>query len=346
MAQRLRRPRQEHRAGVCRALFGACVIGLVMSTPLLASPTVVVTLHRPAVGEWKLGTVVFAPPQGDCGPQVVEKLMQLLSGQHVTSGPVDLANVIARSGMKFPTFLKASDITALGKHIEADTMFLIRVSQCTYPTTNYNLAHPRNWLGMEDTSKYEYVTTTHASINGTVRLFDLKGGKASKAIPFEATPEVTRKNAASYPDPPPPDKIQGDGIDSVVVDIASLFMPWTEKREFVFFDDKDCNLKAAYDLMKSGDVEHALEVSKKNDEECKANPKRGDKQKRRAAHNLATALYASGDYEAALPVFEEAARLGGEDEQRGINSSKARLAFRQTVHQFDAQVASATLTSY
>ena len=157
----------------------------------------------------------------------------------------------------------------------------------------------------------------------------------------------SRTSETSYLDGVPADKMRAEGMDQVVSHIEIIFFPWTEKRDMVFYDDKDCNLKPAYGLLKSGDIKGALEMSRKNNDECKANPKRGEKEKRKALHNLATTLYASSDYEGALALFEEAQRMGGgDDHKRGAEYCKWKLELRNSVGQMDTQIASATLTQY
>ena len=328
-----------------RALVAVCFAGVLASPPLYASPKVSLAMPREAYGTWNLGTAVFAPGQGDCAQPLVERMIQMLGKHQVVAGPVNLSSVIAEHRLKFPTFLKAADVSALGKHLGADTLFLVRMSQCTYPESSFTSGHPTGWLGIEDTKRWVYTTRTHASLSGTIQLLDLKGGKILKPVSLEASPEVVRSSEDSYPSAAPAEKVQAEGFDSLVSQVEILFFPWTEKRELVFYDDKDCDLKQAYALMKSGDIKGGLELSRKNNEQCKANPKRGEKERRKAAHNLATALYAAADYENALALFEEALRLGGGDDQKqGIEYCKWKLERRDAVRQLDTQVAAATVT--
>ena len=330
-----------------KALLAACAGCVIAGLPVHAAPKVTVSMQREAFATWNMGTVVFAPGQGDCAQAIVDKMTAMLSRRSIVAGPVNLPSVISQHRLKFPTFLKAADVTALGKHVGADTMFLVRTTQCTYPQSTFNWEHPTDWLGIEDKSKTVYVTSTRATIGGTVQLLDLKTGKILKPIPVEATPEITYTSEKSYADAAPAEKVRGQGFDEIVSQVEIVFFPWTEKKEVVFYDDKDCNLKQASALMKTGDVKGALELSRKNAEECRTNPKRGDKQKRNALHNLATVLYAAGDYEGALPLYEEAMNMkGGDDQKRGAEACKRRINLRDSVRQLDQQIAAATLTPY
>ena len=127
--------------------------------------------------------------------------------------------------------------------------------------------------------------------------------------------------------------------------IERVFLPWTEERELVFFDDKDCGLKQADSLMKAGDIKGALEQSRRNVEACRANPKAKDKHRLRALHNLAAALYASDESAAAVPLFEEALRLGGNEEQKeGLEAASALTKLRDDARQVEPKIAAATVT--
>jgi hypothetical protein len=329
-----------------KALLAPC-LGALFAVPLHASPKVSVTMPREAFATWKLGTAVAAPGQGDCAQQVVDKTLQMLQKHNVVAGPVNLPSVLMEHGVKLPTFLKAGDVAALGKHVDADTLFLIRISQCTYPSSTFNFGHPVGWLGVEDTSKWIYTTTTRATVSGTLQLLDLKTGKILKPLALEATPEFTNTSETAYVDAVPADKVQARAFEQIVSQVEILFFPWTEQRDMVFYDDKDCDLKQAFGLMKSGDVKSALEASQRSSDECKANPKRGEKERRKAIHNLATVRYATGDYEGAQQLFEEALRLGGgEDQKRGIQYCKWKLELREAARQLDSQVAAASIVPY
>ena len=328
-----------------KALRAAGIAGLLsVGANVRAGDRVEVRLERPAISDWELGTIVIAPPQGECGDGIGERIKLALDKHKVTAGLVDLRKVIYERKTKLPTFLGAAEVKSLGKQIEADTLFLVRVTKCTYPERSYWSGHPKNFLGLEDKGQYEYRTTTRMSISGTLQLLDLKGGRISKPITLQTAPEVTYKHKTRYPDEPSTDAFREEAMGNIVTQIEILFFPWTETRELVFYDDKDCNLKAAQAAMKSGNFKGALELSQKNNEECKANPKAKDKHKVRAAHNVGAALLATNDYAGALPLFQEALRLGGGDDQKAaIDFCQGQIDLKETVGQVEAKVAAAAL---
>jgi hypothetical protein len=326
-------------------VLAACLGGVLTAVPAHAGPKVVVKLEHAAVADWRLGTVAFVPQIGECAQQVMENVTQTLAKHQVSAGPVDLRSLLYERKVTLPTFLGSTEVQSLGKHVGADTLFLVRLSKCSYPERQSSWGHPKDWLGMEDKKVIEYTVTTRSSITGTLQALDLKSGRIGKALPLEAVPVVTQKSRDGYPEGTSIDEVQRQAVAMIAAQVERVFLPWTEERELVFFDDKDCDLKLAAGLLKAGDVKGALEQSRRNVEACRTNPKAKDKHRRRALHNLATALYASGEAAAALPLFEEALRLGGDEEQKeGIDACSALIKLRDDAHQVETKIAAATLT--
>jgi hypothetical protein len=326
-------------------VLAACLGGILAGVSAHAGPRVVVKLQHAPVADWRLGTVAFVPPSGDCAQQVVESVTQALAKHQVSAGPVDMRALLIERRLSLPAFLTAAEVQSLGKHVGADTLFVIRLSKCSYPERTSSWAHPKDWLGIEDKKVIEFAVTTRTSISGTLQALDLKSGRISRALPLEAVPVVTQKSREAYPEGVSIDEVQRQAVAMIAGQIERVFLPWTEEREVVFFDDKDCDLKAAAGLLKAGDIKGALEQSRRNVETCRTSPKAKDKHRRRALHNLATALYAADDAEAALPVFEEALRLGGDEEQKeGLEACSALVRLRGEARQVEPRIAAATVT--
>jgi hypothetical protein len=326
-------------------VLAACLGGVLTAIPAHAGPKVVVKLQHAAMADWRLGTVAFVPTLGDCAQQVMENVTQALAKHQVSAGPVDLRTLLVERRVTLPAFLGSAEVQSLGKHVGVDTLFVVRLSKCSYPERTSSWAHPKDWLGIEDKKVIEFSVTTRASISGTLQALDLRSGRISKALPLEAVPVVTQKSREGYPEGVSIDEVQRQAVAMIAAQVERVFLPWTEERELVFFDDKDCELKEASRLLKAGDIKGALERSRRNVETCRANPKAKDKHLRRALHNLATALFASGEAAAALPLFEEALRLGGDEEQKeGADACSALLKQRDDARQVEPRIAAATLT--
>lgn len=316
-----------------------------VSTPASAGPKVTVKLQHGAMTEWRLGTVAFLPPQGECATQVMESVTQTLAKHRVSAGPVDLRTRLYEHKVALPAFLGTAEVQSLGKHVDADTLLVVRLTRCGFPERKSGWEHPKDWLGFEDKKVIEYWVSVQTSISGTLQAVDLKSGRITKALPLDAVPVVTQRSRDSYPEGATYDEVQRQAVAMIAAQIERVFLPWTEEREVVFFDDKDCDLKVASGLMKAGDIKGALTQSRKNVETCRANPKAKDKHRRHALHNLATALLASGEADAALPLFEEALRLGGDEEQKqGLEETSTLVKLKGEAGQVEPKIAAATLT--
>jgi hypothetical protein len=315
------------------------------ASPAWAGPKVAVKLQHAAMTEWKLGTVAFLPPQGECATQVMESVTQTLAKHRISAGPVDVRARLYEHKVNLPAFLGSAEVQSLGKHVDADTLLVVKLSRCTYPERSTGWEHPKDWLGFEDKKVIEYWVTVRSSISGTLQAVDLKSGRITKALALDAVPVVTQRSRDAWPEGASTDEVQRQAVAMFAGQIERVFLPWTEERELVFFDDKDCDLKLAAGLMKAGDIKGALEQSRRNVEACRANPKAKDKHRRHALHNLATALLAAGEAGAALPLFEEALRLGGDEEQKqGVEASSALVKLRGEAGQVEPKIAAATLT--
>jgi hypothetical protein len=326
-------------------IMAVCLVGLGTAAPAWAGPKVAVKLQHPAITEWRLGTVAFLPPQGECATQVMESVTQTLAKHRVSAGPVDLRTRLYEHKVALPAFLGTAEVQSLGKHVDADTLLVVRLTRCGFPERKSGWEHPKDWLGFEDKKVIEYWVSVQTSISGTLQAVDLKGGRITKALPLDAVPVVTQRSRDSYPEGATYDEVQRQAVARIAAQIERVFLPWTEEREVVFFDDKDCDLKVASGLMKAGDIKGALTQSRKNVDTCRANPKAKEKHRRHALHNLATVLLASGEADAALPLFEEALRLGGDEEQKqGLQETTTLVKLKGEAGQVEPKIAAATLT--
>ena len=185
----------------------------------------------------------------------MQSVTQTLAKHQISAGPVDMRALLFEHKISLPTFLSAAEVQSLAKPVGADTLFVIRLTRCGYPERTSGWAHPKDWLGIEDKKVIEFSATMRASISGTLQALDLKRGRITRALPLEASPAVTLKSREAYPEGPSADEVQRQAVEMIARQVERVFLPWTEERELVFFDDKDCGLKQAAGLMKAGDVE-------------------------------------------------------------------------------------------
>ena len=93
-----------------------------------------------------------------------------------------------------------------------------------------------------------------------------------------------------------------------VTDIRRMFLPWSERTKLVYYNDKDCGLKQAYEALEGGDAEGAFRLSEQNLETCKKAPDAKDKVLGHAYYNVGMSYMMQSEHGKALEYFEQAAR--------------------------------------
>jgi hypothetical protein len=115
-----------------------------------------------------------------------------------------------------------------------------------------------------------------------------------------------------------------------------MFVPWNEQKRLYFFDDKPCNLGAAYALLKAGDTQGTLRLSVDNVETCKKWPNVKESTLAHAYYNAGLAYLLVEDHDHALNYLTESAKLkGGDIVEQTIteteNSAQLEAEMRQVV---------------
>ena len=113
----------------------------------------------------------------------------------------------------------------------------------------------------------------------------------------------------SYPEAPAEFDVLDIAVRAAVLDVHRMFLPWSEQRKLIFYDDDDCGLKRASQLLKAQDVEGTFQASQQNLETCKNTPKVKDKVLGHAYYNMGMSHMMRDEYDQALEQFREAAQL-------------------------------------
>jgi TolA-binding protein len=128
---------------------------------------------------------------------------------------------------------------------------------------------------------------------------------ASTEVRGEA--QQQNESQTGVPEYPAPSEVRQMAISKALGSARKLYAPWVDRREVPIMDNKECNLRQAYDAVKSGDYPGFLQLSRQNVEACVDNPKLAGA----AWYNLGVALVLAGKYEEALAVFGEAEKARG-----------------------------------
>ncbi|MBI2840209.1 MAG: SHOCT domain-containing protein [Acidobacteria bacterium] len=300
----------------------------------MGNPPVPVTLKHPPTSPLRLGTVAFGQVQGECSDQIIGNLTEAFVEQNVTV--IDRQNLeaaLAEHKLNFSGYVDQSTAVQMGKMLGADALFIVRVSRCAATPPEYLHGQTTGFLGG---GRPLYISKVKGSIVVSFQTVDLKTGRIFRARTINVSPVKENRSESGYPESPTSFEVIDDGVRQVTAEILHMFIPWTETRELLFFDDGDYNLKTAYNLFKVGQIEQALEVSKKNLQTCKADPKHKPKHLRHALHNVAMCLFAQDKFDEASPLFQEALTYeGGDVQTEAIAECQKAVQLRAGMEQFE-----------
>jgi ABC-type Zn uptake system ZnuABC Zn-binding protein ZnuA len=149
------------------------------------------------------------------------------------------------------------------------------------------------------------VSRTEGRILASIRVADLASGRelASEAIRAEAKKENEIQNG--QPVQPSPAEVKELTLQQAATDAQHLYLPWLESKDIVFWDDKECNLKEAFDLLKTRDYEKLVPLARESAEGCKANTKVAAG----AWYNLGVAYMLVRRYDEALSALDASQKL-------------------------------------
>lgn len=150
-----------------------------------------------------------------------------------------------------------------------------------------------------------HISRTEGHFLATLHVKDWWSGDELATQTLRADPSKQNESPSSQPEwPAPADlivtaRLQGLG------QTRRLYEPWIDTEEVQFMDDKDCNLRAEFDLFKAADYKGLLQAARANTESCQANPKTVAA----AWYNLGIAYMVMQNYDGALAAFGKAGKL-------------------------------------
>ena len=118
-----------------------------------------------------------------------------------------------------------------------------------------------------------HISRTEGRILGSIRVVDLASGAELVTEAIHAEARKDNQAPTGQPEWPGAPEVQELTLRKAAADAQRLYLPWLEARDVVFMDDKECDLKAAFDLLKTGDYEKVVAMARASAESCKANAK-------------------------------------------------------------------------
>ncbi len=150
-----------------------------------------------------------------------------------------------------------------------------------------------------------HISRTEAHFLASLRVVDLASGGELTTLTLRADPGKQNESQTSSPEYPSPPELVDMATRQAIEQTRRLYAPWKENQELVFMDDKDCNLRESWDLLKNADYRGLLRTAKANAESCHASPKTAAS----AWYDLGLADMLVQNYTGALSAFDKAQNL-------------------------------------
>lgn len=253
--------------------------------------------HTPVLGENFAGAkVILGPISGRCSREFGDLLRQDLLAYGVTVvSDKELAAVAAEHHLHLsgpPSGGSAELAHLLGPTdvISAD------ISTCQ--------ALPREPL-VGSGLPAMHISRTEGHFLASLRVVDLASGNELAVLTLRADPTKQNESPTGNAEYPAPSDLIDIATRQAIDQTRHLHTPWKENQELVFMDDKECNLRQSWDLLKAGDYSGLLRAARANAESCQSGPKIAAA----AWYDLAIASMLVQNYDGALSAFNKSQKL-------------------------------------
>lgn len=278
----------------------------------LTNPTVNVTIeHPPALG-LDVHRVAFGPATGECAEQFLDALLAQFveNGVEVTDRE-HLDAILAQHKLSFSGFVDQATAVEMGRILGPSALVFVKVARCTTERkTTRDEVSTFDYVKGQAVNRQRYTATTTGYFKGSVQVVDLSTGRIFSARQLDATEPLSNQALEQMPEFPSTFDALDAAMRTAVGEVHRLFFRWSESRELIFYDDKDCGLKVAAQLLAAGDSQGSIHQSRENLATCKQSPKTKPKLLARATYNLGIALFITGHHDSAIDYLTEALRLG------------------------------------
>lgn len=277
----------------------------------LFNPQVEVTLtHPPGLG-LTVRRVVFAPAEDRKSGELTAAFVADLTGasglEVIDRGRLD--QVLAEQKLGASGLMEEGTAVRLGRLLGAPVLLSVKVHALR--TRQVPLERKVPWkdhMGREK-ELVEYISRTEADLSASVQAVDCQTGKVFKALRLSAAPVEENRALGGRPEYPAAQDVRDRAIREASRDLHRLLLPWTERRQLTFYDDRDYGMKEAYLRLRAEDPQAALRLSREARDKAQADAGARPKHRARTAYNLGICHFILGEYQEALPILREAQAL-------------------------------------
>jgi hypothetical protein len=254
-------------------------------------------LHMPVLGDNFAGAkVLLGSITGRCSREFGDLLRQDLLAHGVTVVS-DKELTAAASDHHLQVSLPLSGGSAeLGRVLGPTDLISTDISRCQ--------ALPREPI-IGSGLPAMHISRTEGHFQASLRVVDLATGDDVATLSLRADPGKQNESQTGSPEYPAASELVDIATRQAIEQTRHLYTHWSENQELVFMDDKECNLRQSWDLLKAGDYSGLLRAARTNAESCHAGPKIAAA----AWYDLALADMLLQNYEGALAALDKSQKL-------------------------------------
>ncbi|MFI5186263.1 MAG: CsgG/HfaB family protein [Chitinophagales bacterium] len=305
-----------------------------------SNPQITVNIQHPPSLGLKINKIAFGQATGICADQIVDALVSDFVKNSVEV--VDRENlnaILAEHKLTLSGYVDQTSAAAIGKILGPSVLIFVKVQQCsTQQDRLYNIETKYNSNTKTNQQVYAYIARTRTHMTVSIQSVDLATARIFAAQTLNYSPEKSNKSYDGYPEYPPEFDLKNAAIQLAVNDIHRMYLPWYEFTKLYFFDDKDFNLKQAFQALKGNNLEQAFDLSMQNLDACKKDEKAKDKILCHAYYNVGMCYMLRNQYDSALAYLNEAERARDENivKEAIADCQKAR-SVQQSMRQVEAR---------
>lgn len=222
----------------------------------------------------------------------------------------DCADEVAHATI---TALSETDVEVIDRANGPSTLLSIKVARCQYTrdrtVEDYEYYDKKT---KQTKTRRQYLSTTSFAFKAFVQATELKSGRVFTVDPIEFTPSETLSSYSGYPNYPSHLVLRDKVIEASAIEILRMFTSWREEKKVTFYKNKKCGLRTAYNALKAGAYDQALESAESSARDCGSGLGVTEKVISQALYNAGMINFILNRYEVALSFFQQSAdaRLG------------------------------------
>ncbi len=271
------------------------------------NPQVEVTMTHPPGIPLTLERAAVVPRGGDCAEEFTDAVVELFSRRGVEL--VDRQNieaVLAEQDLGASGYVDSNTAVELGKIVGSAALILVHAQRCAEEQHQSR----KTFTTLKGNQGVEYFAKTEGFFKGSIRVVDLATARIFAAQTVEGRSVLENKSFLGPPELPSTFDARDGALRDAVGRVSRMFFSWQEQRKLYFFNDDECDLRAAFKLLQINDLSGAERQSAENLETCKAAAVK-PKFLARAYYNLGMTKFLGAQYDEGLALLQQAYQMDG-----------------------------------